>query len=189
MAMHIRLCDPERDAAGVAEIYGAAVRDSVASFEVTAPDDDEMAGRMRTILQRTPWLVAADDEQILGYAYAGMHRERAAYRWSVDVTAYIREGHRGRRIGRSLYDRLLPLLRQQGFANAYAGITLPNPASEALHASLGMQLIGVYPRVGWKFGAWHDVSWYGMRLGEPGETADGEPSEPLSVSDVDRLIR
>lgn len=189
MEVEFRLADPDRDAPGVAEIYGAAVEASVASFEAKAPDVQEMAGRMRTVLQRTPWLVAVIDEEILGYAYAGMHRERAAYRWSVDVSAYIREGHRGRRIGRSLYDRLLPMLERQGFANAYAGITLPNPASVALHQSVGMELIGVYPRVGWKFGEWHDVGWYGMRLQEPQESAHGEPREPVAVSAISQFSR
>jgi L-amino acid N-acyltransferase YncA len=183
MELEIRLADPDVDAAGVAEIYGASVAGSVASFEAIAPDTAEMGGRMRTTLRRTPWLVAVGDGQILGYAYAGIHSERAAYRWSVNVSAYIREGHRGRRIGRSLYDQLLAMLIQQGFANVYAGITLPNPASVALHQSIGMGLIGVYPRVGWKFGAWHDVGWYGLRLQEPQATADGEPHEPGPVPD------
>lgn len=183
MEIEIRLADPDLDAAGVAEIYGAAVERSVASFEARAPNVDEISSRMRTVLQRTPWLVAARENDILGYAYAGMHRERAAYRWSVDVSAYVREGHRGRRIGRSLYDELLPLLKRQGFANAYAGITLPNSASVALHQSVGMSLIGVYESVGWKHGTWHDVGWYGMRLGEPVQAATGEPAEPAPVPD------
>ena len=184
--MLVRLADPAVDAAGVAEIYGASVDGSVASFEVVAPDADEMAGRMRKVLERTPWLVAVKDGVILGYAYAGMHKERAAYRWSVDISAYVRDGHRGQRVGRSLYDALLAMLRRQGFVNVYAGITLPNAASEALHRSIGMQPIGIYRAVGWKHGAWHDVGWYGLRLGEPRKTADGEPVEPASMSEVIR---
>jgi phosphinothricin acetyltransferase len=180
----IRLADPDRDAVAVAEIYGAAVTSSVASFEMIAPNAHEMAARMHTLLQRTPWLLAVHEGQTVGYAYASLHRERAAYRWSVDVSAYIRDGHRGRRIGRTLYDRLLNVLTDQGFANAFAGITLPNPASVALHQSVGMTLIGVYPRVGWKFGRWHDVGWYGMRLREPQPSADGEPPEPGPVPGV-----
>ena len=182
--MTIRLADPEVDAARVAEIYGASVQHSVASFELIPPGVDEIAGRMRTVLQRTPWLVAAQDGVILGYAYASIHRERAAYRWSVDVSAYVRDGHRGRRIGRSLYDELLAMLKRQGFVNVYAGITLPNPASVALHQSIGMRLIGVYESVGWKAGLWHDVGWYGMRLAEPPQSASGEPAEPGPVPDL-----
>lgn len=180
MESQIRLADPDRDAAGIAEIYRTAVEGSVASFETVAPDETEMASRMRAVLERTPWLVATAENRVIGYAYAGIHRERAACRWSV-ATVYVHEAHRGQRIGRSLYDRLLALLRSQGFANAYAGIALPNPASVALHESIGMRLVGVYERVGWKSGAWHDVAWYGMRLGEPEQSPSGEPAEPAST--------
>ena len=189
MDVEIRQADPERDAAGVAEIYGSAVETTIASFEAVAPAAAEIADRMRRVLARTPWLVAIEDGRVVGYAYAGIHRERAGYRWSVDVSAYVRDGYRGRRIGRSLYDRLLPIVRRQGFANAYAGIALPNPASVALHEAIGMRLIGVYERVGWKRlgddpGAWLDVAWYGMRLGEPPLTDAGEPAEPLTLVEV-----
>jgi len=184
MDVAIRLADPERDAAGVAAVYRPAVEDSLASFEERAPDAGEMARRMHTVLERTPWLVAVVAGDVVGYAYAGIHRERAGYRWSVDVSAYVAGGHRGRGLGRALYDRLLPMVRRQGFANAYAGITLPNPASVALHASVGMQVIGIYRRVGWKRGSWLDVAWYGMRLGEPPIGADGVPRDPLSLDAV-----
>jgi L-amino acid N-acyltransferase YncA len=177
----IRLADPERDSPAVAAIYRPAVESSVASFEEVAPDAAEMAERIGTVLRRTPWLVAvAGGERVVGYAYATRHRERAAYRWSVDISAYVHPEHRGRGVGRRLYDVLLPLVRGQGFVNVFAGITLPNPASVALHESIGMRRIGVYERIGYKFGAWHDVAWYGMRIAEPA----GPPPEPLPVPDV-----
>lgn len=92
------------------------------------------------------------------------------------------EGH-GRGVGRALYPALLPMLRRQRFVNAYAGIGLPNPASVAIHQSIGMNLIGVNERVGWKRGRWVDVAWYGMRLAEP---ADDEtpPPEPRPLAEV-----
>src|SRR5688500_5354848 len=83
----VRLADPDRDAAAVADIYRPAVDATIASFEAPAPDAAEMARRMRTMLERTPWLVAQMGESVIGYAYAGPHRERAGYRWSVDVSA------------------------------------------------------------------------------------------------------
>ena len=176
-AVAIRLADPARDAEAVAAIYRPAVEASIASFEEVAPGADEMGRRMRATLERTPWLVAQADELVIGYAYAGPHRERAGYRWSVDVSAYVHPGWHGRRVGRSLYDALIPMLRRQRFVNAYAGIALPNPASVRLHEGLGMRRIGVYERVGWKFGAWHDVAWYGMRLADP----TGQPAEPIPL--------
>jgi phosphinothricin acetyltransferase len=170
----VRLADPERDAAAVAAIYRPAVEASIASFEEVAPDSDEVARRMRAVLGRAPWLVAELDGAVVGYAYGAIHRERAGYRWSVDISVYVADGHHGQGIGRTLYDELVPMLRRQGFVNAYAGIALPNPASVALHEGIGMRRIGVYERVGFKFDAWHDVAWYGLRLAEP----VGRPPEP-----------
>jgi L-amino acid N-acyltransferase YncA len=176
--MRVRLADPESHADAVAAIYRPAVESSVASFEELAPSALEIAARMRTILTWTPWLVAVgDDEEIIGYAYAGRHRERAGYRWSVDISVYVSGAHHGRGVGRALYDELLSLLRRQGFVNVYAGIALPNPASVALHEAIGMRRVALYERVGWKFGAWHDVAWYGLRLTDP----VGEPPEPIAL--------
>ena len=179
ISVPIRTANPERDAAAVAAIYRPVVESSSVSFEEAAPNAAEMAARIRSTLVRTPWLVAEGDATaVIGYAYAGAHRDRAAYRWSVDVSAYVRDDWRGRGVGSQLYDRLTSILRDQGFVNAYAGISLPNPASVALHESIGMRRIGVYERVGFKFGAWHDVAWYGMRLSEP----SGDPLEPIAFA-------
>jgi L-amino acid N-acyltransferase YncA len=176
----IRLADADRDAAAIAAIYRPSVESSIATFEEVAPSPDEMARRVRSTLARTPWLVATDaDGAVVGYAYAGIHRERAGYRWSVDVSAYVRPDRHGRGIGRCLYDELLPILRRQGFVNAYAGIALPNPASVALHEAIGMRRIGVYERVGWKLGAWVDVAWFGMRISEPADP----PAEPIPLAE------
>ena len=156
--MNVRPADPDHDAAAVAAIYRPAIESTIASFEEPAPDAAVMAARMRTTLERYPWLVATDDETVVGYAYAARHAERAGYRWSVNVSAYVDPAFQGRGIGRRLYDELLPILRRQRFVNAYAGIALPNPASVALHEAIGMRRIGIYERVGFKFGAWHDVA-------------------------------
>jgi phosphinothricin acetyltransferase len=172
----IRVADPAHDAAAVSSIYAPVVRGTVISFEEVSPDESEIRRRMEHVLEWAPWLVAEANGQVVGYAYAARHRERAAYRWSVDLSAYIAQSWRGRGIGRALYDRLVVLLRQQGFVNAYAGVTEPNPASIALHRAIGMEVIGTFDRVGWKFGAWHGVTWLGMRLTEP----DGQPPEPVA---------
>ena len=177
----IRFAEPDRDALRVAEIYRPAVEGNFISFEETAPTADEMAGRMRKVLARMPWLVAEEESGVVvGYAYAGPHRERGAYRWSVDISVYVDLAWQRRGIGRLLYDELLERLRGQGFVNVYAGVTLPNPASVALHESIGMRRIGVYERVGYKLGEWRDVAWFGMRLLEP----DDPPPEPRSLTDV-----
>jgi len=179
-SLAVRLAEPERDAAAVAAVYRTAVEGSHISFEEHAPSPSEMAERMRSVLVRAPWLVAEVDGAVSGFAYAGPHHERAGYRWSVDISVYVAEGHRGKGIGRMLYDALLSYLRRQGIVNAYAGIALPNSASIALHESIGMHPIGVYERVGFKFGRWHDVAWYGLRLAEP----EGLPPEPIPLPDL-----
>lgn len=176
----VRMADPDRDAESVAAIYRPAVEGSVASFEEVAPDAAEMARRMVATLVRTPWLVAEREERVIGYAYAGPHHERAGYRWSVNISAYVAEASRGQGVGNLLYHELLPTLRRQGFVNVYAGIALPNPASVALHEAIGMRKIGLYERVGFKFGAWHDVAWFGSRLTDGG----GDPHEPIRLPDL-----
>jgi phosphinothricin acetyltransferase len=177
MPATVRLADPENDADMVARIYRPAVTSTIATFEEVPPDAAEMARRMRAVLARTPWLVAEAAGAVVGYAYAAPHRERPGYRWSVDVSVYVDPAHRGHGVGRTLYDDLIERLRAQGYVNAYAGVALPNPASVALHEAIGMRRIGAYERVGWKFGAWVDVAWYGMRLAEPG-TPPPEPTPP-----------
>lgn len=179
----VRLASPDRDAAAVAAIYRPAVEGGLASFEEVAPDPGEMARRMRLTLTRTPWLVAEDDDgAVIAYAYAGTHHERPGYRWAVNISVYVADGFHGRGIGRQLYDELVAALRRQRFVNVYAGITLPNPGSVALHEAIGMRRIGVYERVGFKLGAWHDVAWYGLRLSDP----VGVPPEPIPLPELDQ---
>lgn len=177
----IRLADPGRDAPAVADIYRPSVESSLASFEEVAPDAAEMQRRMATTLATWPWLVVELDGRVVGYAYAGPHHARPGYRWSVNVSVYVAEGRTGRGIGRRLYRELFAILTRQGFVNVYAGVTLPNDASLALHRSVGMEPVGTYRRVGFKHGAWHDVAWYGLRLTDPPEP----PPPTLPLPDLD----
>jgi len=161
----------------LAEIYAPAVVDRATSFELDAPDGAEMSRRIETTLVRTPWLVFADGSGVAGYAYATSHRARAAYQWSVEVSAYVHPGWQRGGVGRTLYTALFAVLTLQEFRNAYAGITLPNPASVGFHESLGFHLVGVYHRVGYKLGAWHDVMW--MERGLAPHTL--EPRQPVAL--------
>ena len=181
---HIRLATLE-DAADMQAIYAPVVRDTVISFEYAEPTVAEMARRIAKIMPHLPWLawVERDDagvERVVGYAYAGAHRERAAYQWSVDLSAYIHADWRGRGVGKALYAALRSILRELGYVNIYAGITLPNAASVALHESIGMQPVGVYRHVGYKFGAWHDVGWWSGALQAPPNT----PAIPRSLTEL-----
>ena len=184
--MNIRPADPNTDSTRVAEIYATAVVGSTISFEEVPPDATEMANRMRTVLARTPWLVAEEQGRVVGYAYASEHRSRASYRWSVDISVYVDPAWHGRGIGRALYDALLPILRRQRVINVYAGIGLPNVASIKLHEAIGMTLVGIYKRGGWKMGRWVDVAWYGLRLTDSPD--DSTPSEPIPFPELPAVL-
>jgi phosphinothricin acetyltransferase len=160
----------EADAAAIADIYAHYVRETAISFEEIPPGVAEMARRMAAILETYPFLVFRDGERVLGYIYGSVHRARPAYRWSVETTVYTAPQAHGRGIGRALYTRLLEILTRQGFHSAVAGITLPNDKSVGLHRAMGFVPIGTFPEVGFKAGAWHDVSWWRRTL------ADGLPA-------------
>src|SRR5579859_1264647 len=163
------------DADALAAIYAPIVRDTAISFETEPPTADEMARRVAVTLQTHPWLVAERQGKVIGYAYASRHRDRAAYRWSADVSAYVDASARRCGVGRALYKRLFVLLQGQGFHAAFAGIALPNSASVALHEGAGFKPVGIYKEVGFKQGQWHDVGWW--RLGLSSDT--GPPAEPI----------
>lgn len=170
----------ESDAGAVAAIYAPYVTDSVISFEVEAPSAEEMRRRIATIGASYPWIVAEHDGRIAGYVYASQHAARAAYQWSADVTAYLHKDYQRKGIGKQLYRLLFALLKRQGYRSLYGGITLPNTASEALHRSVGMELVGIYRNVGFKFGAWHDTMWLGMSFDD--EQAPSGP--PIKFEDM-----
>lgn len=154
------------DARPILEIYAPYVSDSATSFELVPPDLVEMERRIEAGRDQYPWLVFEQDRQVIGYAYGSAHRTRAAYRWSVEVSVYVHPRAQRSGVGRALYAGLFDLLRRQGYVNAYAGITLPNPASVSLHESFGFVPVGVFERIGFKFGRWHDVVWLHLRLSE-----------------------
>ena len=175
----IRLATPE-DAPALHAIYAPIVAGTVISFELAPPTVAEMADRIRGTIPTYPWLVTEQDGRILGYAYAGPHRARPAYRWSVDVSAYVDEHVRRCGLGRALYERLISILQRQGFHAAFAGIALPNEPSVGLHEAVGFQPVGIYKEVGFKQGQWRDVGWWRLALSED----RGEPKEPVSFADL-----
>lgn len=172
----IRTATPD-DGEAFAAIYRPAVLDGSTSFEADPPDAAEMARRVEAVLPHTPWLACVHENAVLGYAYGTRHRERAAYRWSVEVSAYVDARAHRRGVGRALYTSLLAVLRLQGFRTAVAGITMPNPSSVGLHAALGFTPVGTFHCIGNKAGAWHDVAWFERELAE--RIAEPPPPVPL----------
>lgn len=164
-----------QDAAACAAVYAPYVTDTAISFETEPPGPEEMA---RRITHAHAWYVLDEDGHIAGYAYATPFAPRAAYQWSCETSIYLERGRRRTGAGRALYETLFERLRERGFHRAFAGMTLPNDASAGLHRALGFEPAGVYRRVGWKHGAWHDVAWVQKDL----HATDGCtcPPEPLT---------
>jgi L-amino acid N-acyltransferase YncA len=162
------------DASAIASVYAPYVRDTAVTFETEPPTAEIMKRRIITTLETHPWLVAEYGGETVGFAYAGKHRERAAYRWSVDVTVYVDGAMRHSGVGRALYVSLLEVLRRQGFRSAFAEIVLPNPGSVRLHETAGFKPIGVHNDVGFKLGSWHDIGYWRLGLAED-SAPHGEP--------------
>ena len=166
------------DAAAIAAIYAPSVTDRATSFELTPPDAGEMRRRVTAVLEQYPWVVCETADGVVGYAYATAHRDRAAYRWSVDASTYIADSAHRQGIARGLYLRLFEILVLQGYRSVFAGITLPNTASFELHKSMGFREVGIYHDVGYKFGKWHDTIWLERALAE--HVVD--PPEPVALA-------
>jgi phosphinothricin acetyltransferase len=161
----------EHDAEACAAIYAPYVTDTTITFEYEPPSAAEMALRIAAAQRAHAWLVLEDDGRVVGYAYAGRYKERAAYRWSSEVSVYLETGRRRSGSGRMLYEALFERLAERGFRTLVAGMTLPNDPSEGLHRAMGFEPIGTFRRVGWKHGQWRDVAWAQRSLGAD----DGPP--------------
>ena len=164
--------------ARIAAIYAPFVAETHVSFEEVPPHPEVMRARLVAARDAMPWIVCEREGRVAGFAYASAHRSRAAYRYSVDTSAYVREADRGTGVGRAIYGALLRVLTTQRFANAFAGIALPNDASVGLHRALGFEEIGRYANVGFKDGAWRDTVWFQRPLA----TRAIPPLEPLALS-------
>jgi L-amino acid N-acyltransferase YncA len=175
----IRLAGPE-DGPAVQRIYAPFVAESAVSFELEPPSAAEMTKRIVATLPAHPWLVKEERGLVVGYAYAQPFAPRAAYAWSATTSIYLDSSVLGRGIGTELYRALIRVLELQGYRQLLAGITLPNPASVALHERSGFKPAATYRDVGWKLGGWHSVGWWQLTL-----AADRRP--PSDVIPIDCL--
>ena len=154
----LRPCTPA-DLDAVRDIYAHAVAQGTGTFELEVPAADEMARRHRDVLSKgLPWLVAEQDSQLLGYAYATPFRPRPAYRFSVEDSIYLHPAAQGRGVGRLLLAELVSRCQAAGARQMLAVIgDSANQASIGLHRALGFEPSGTLQSVGWKFGRWLDV--------------------------------
>ena len=158
--MQIRFAE-KTDAAALAGIYNFYIENSHATFEIREVSVAEMEGRLtKTQESGYPFLVAVREGEIVGYAYGGPFRPREAYRHSVEVSVYLKNGNEGQGIGTRLYAGLLDRLVDLGFHSIIAGISLPNEASIKLHERFGFEKAAHFREVGNKFGRWIDVEYW-----------------------------
>ena len=167
------------DAAALLAIYESYI-DTPITFECEPPTIDEFQRRMREFSAVYPYLICEVDGCAAGYAYAHRQKERAAYQWNAELSVYLAEPYCGRGIGKALYAALIDILTLQNIKTVYAGVTVPNPKSEALHASFGFTRMGTYHSTGFKCGKWHDVAWFELPIG----VYDEPPSPVLSIDQV-----
>lgn len=159
----IRLVRSE-DASAILDIYAPYVRDSAATFEKYVPPLNEFEQRIRFVMNEAPWLVYESDHRVVGFAYSGRHREREGYHWTREISIYIETSFHRKNVGTALYTVLIEILRIQGYTTLLAGITLPNDASERFHEKLGFRKVGIYHRVGYKHGKFHDAAWWELHI-------------------------
>ena len=158
----------DEDAAAIHSIYAPSVSAGTATFETVLPGVDAMRERIHARLQRYPWLIWEESDDVLAYAYAGRFRERAAYDWIAETSIYVRADVQRCGIARRLYGVLLDVMRAQGITQALAVITLPGTVSVALHESMGFSAAGVWRQSGYKLGQWWDVGVWQKELQHPG---------------------
>jgi phosphinothricin acetyltransferase len=166
------------DAHACIAIYRPYVEDTAVTFETEVPTPAEMAARIAAAHTSHEWLVLEHNGEVIGYAYAHAFNSRAAYQWSTETSIYVATNHHRAGGGRKLYSHLLQRLAERGYRRAFAGITQPSDASNGFHRSFGFEQAGLYRRVGWKHGSWHDVAWMQIDLLGPAE--DNRTPTPIT---------
>jgi len=170
------------DAEGILAIYAPYIENTSFTFETDVPTIGSFAERINTYLVNWPWLVCEVNGIIAGYAYAGRHRERTAYQWSVESSVYIHDEFQRKGIAQALYSALFEILKKQGFNNVYAVINLPNDKSVAFHENCGFKYFTTYEQVGYKLGKWKNVGWWRLVVNEFGD----EPAAPVKFAELDK---
>ena len=164
-----RLEDCER----ILEIYDYYVKNTAITFEYVTPTKEEFTKRMKNTMQKYPYLVIEDEGGIVGYAYAGVFKDRDAYDWACEMTIYLAHEMSKKGYGRILYEALEKELGKMGILNLYACIGYPETEdeyltknSEEFHRHLGYELVGTFHKCGYKFGRWYNMIWMEKMIGK-----------------------
>ena len=177
--MIIRMAN-KNDVDRILEIYRVYVEETPISFEYVAPDRETFLMRIENTLKRYPYLVCEENGVIVGYAYAGAHKEREAFKWCADTSIYIDGNHHGKGIGQALYNSLIELLKEQGIYKIYAVVTEPNKKSEIFHKKIGFESVAIFENIGYKLGKWWGIQYFHMIINNKEEN----PSEPKAIHEI-----
>ena len=154
----------QKDAQAICGIYNHYVKNTVISFEEQPVSIHEMEERIRETTANFPWLVWEEAGEILGYAYVNKYRDRSAYRYSAEISIYLKNGQEGKGLGTFLMERLIDETRNSGIHALIAGITLPNKRSVAIHEKFDFEKIAHFREVGFKLNKWLDVGYWELIL-------------------------
>lgn len=178
------------DAQSLLEIYAPYVRNTAITFEYEVPKPTDFRKRIENTLKKYPYIVAEADGEILGYAYTGAFKERAAYDWSAEVSIYVKKDKRGLGIGGKLYAALEEISRAQHILNLNACIAYADTEDEYLtndsvtfHSHMGYKMVGKFHQCGYKFGKWYDMVWMEKMIGEH----PANPAPVILFPDLPRL--
>lgn len=162
-----------QDAKKLLEIYAPYVEHTAITFEYEVPTVDEFRRRIENVLRKYPYLVAEKDGELLGYAYAGPFKERAAYDWAVETSIYVREDLKRKGIGSLLYNALEDALKKQGILNVNACIAYTENENDYLtndsvryHEKFGYKTVAHFHKCGYKNNTWYDMVWMEKFIGE-----------------------
>ena len=172
MEITIRTACPE-DAGQIRDIYAHYVLHTAVTYEYEVPSLKEMRDRIEHTLRKYPYIAAEEKGEILGYAYAGPFKQRAAYDWGVETSIYVSKDARGRGIGKRLLDSLEEALRRQNILNANACIAVPGDKEDQyltfdsvhFHEKMGYQTVGTFHSCACKFDRWYNMIWMEKMLG------------------------
>ncbi|RED48334.1 GNAT family N-acetyltransferase [Seonamhaeicola aphaedonensis] len=146
------------------DIYNYYVLNTVITFDDVELSLETFTEKVNAINSEYPFIVFEENNELLGYAYGSQFRSKPAYKYSVEVTIYVKNKAQGKQIGTRLYVKLLTELKNLGYHVALGGITLPNEASVSLHEKFGFSKVAHFKHVGKKFGTWLDVGFWQLIL-------------------------
>ena len=176
------------DAQALLDIYAPYVTDTAVTFEYVAPSAEEFGERIAHKLEKYPYIVAEENGRAVGYAYADMYRERAAFNWSCELSVYLDKYETGKGTGKLLYNALIAILKLQGFVSVVASITYPNGPSVALHKKMGFSHLGTMRDIGYKFGRWLDLMWFEKRISDVNTPATVIPFPELDSEKISAIL-